>query len=257
MKHEKWANDIYQLAYDSIEHCLSNHEVGMWKEDSITAEILKRLNKLPTASIQRESGYKNVSWNAYKFSGKPEYTFGDIAIIVRIEFGKDVSLEGVAYIEAKRIYHHENYEQCSFNSINWDKLEEYSSPSHAHYVVLYDVDPTSRLHFICNTIQTEHLLKIRSNKREIYQFCEYFHQLMCFRLLMGYGLDFDPKIVANAKGFGKSSSVPNYVLTATIKHSKKPELVLEPIVVNNNLYESILTPRNDVSQELDSNSPSP
>ncbi|MHC0522942.1 hypothetical protein [Vibrio harveyi] len=259
MKHEKWANEIYLIAYESIKHCLTNYEIGMWKEDFITAEILKRLNELPTASIQRESGYKNVSWEAFKFSGKPEYTFGDIAIIVKVEFSNGASLEGVAYIEAKRIYHSKKYEQCSFSSIDWEKLEEYSSPSHAHYVVLYDVDEKSDLEFICNTIPTKHLLEIRNNKRDIYPFCEYFHQLMCFRLLMGYGLDFDPQAVINAKGFGTSNSIPKYVLTATVKHSPKPELALEPIIVNNNLYESIISPKKDISNDLDpgSSSPSP
>lgn len=255
----KWAQGIYQVAHDSILHCLRNEKVGKWKEDFITAGILERLNELPAYSLRQEAGYKNVTLESFKFSGNPEYTFGDVAIVVKIEFEKGKSIEGVAYLEAKRIYHKKKSEQCSFDSIDWDRLEEYASSSHAHYVMLYDVDFNADLDIICKTILTRHFLEIRKNKRDVYPYCEYFHQLMCFRLLMGYGLDFDPQTVDSAKGFGGSNLFSKYVLAATITHTPEPEMKLEPVRVNGDVYESIVSPSLDFGNDPDpsGNDPSP
>lgn len=253
MDTSKWAQDIYQIACDSIWHCLENFSTGKWKEDFITAEILERLNELPVYSLRQAGGYKNVALESFKFSGKPEFTFGDIAIVVRVEFEKGKSIEGVAYLEAKRIYHKENNEQCSFDSIDWGRLEHYASSSHAHYVILYDVyadaDADRDAEFICKTILTRHFLEIRKNKRDVYPYCEYFDQLMCFRFFMGYGLDFDPQAVKSAKGFGESSLFSKYLLTATVTHSPEPELQLEPVRVNRNVYESIVSPNLDLGND--------
>ncbi|SHN09889.1 hypothetical protein [Phytopseudomonas punonensis] len=251
MDFNKWAQDIYQVAYDSIRHCLENSRTGKWKEDFITAEILERLNKLPAYSLRQETGYKNVNLESFKFSGTPEYAFGDVAIVVKIEFEKGKSIEGVAYLEAKRIYHKEKHEQCSFDSIDWSRLEEYASSSHAHYVMLYDVDEDSEIKLICKTILTKHLLEIKRKKRDVYPYCENFHQLMCFRLFMGYGLDFDPQAVESAKGFGESNLFAKYLLTATVTHTHKPEMKLEPVMINRSVYESIVSPRLDLGSDPD------
>lgn len=246
MDYNKWAQAIYQVAYDSILHCLKNSKIGKWKEDFITSEILERLNELPVYSLLQETGYKNVALESFKFSGNPEYTFGDVAIVVNIEFEKGKNIEGVAYLEAKRIYHKMNDEQCSFDSIDWDRLEHYASSSHAHYVMLYDFDIKQDINCICKTILTRHFLEIRKNKRDVYPYCEHFHQLMCFRFFMGYGLDFDPQAVEAAKGFGEANLFSKYLLTATVTHSPEPEMKLEPVRVNRNVYESIVSPNLDL-----------
>lgn len=257
MDFSKWAQDIYQVACDSIWHCLKNSKTGKWKEDFITAEILERLNELPVYSLRQEAGYKNVALESFKFSGNPEYAFGDVAVVVKVEFEKGKSIEGVAYLEAKRIYHKKKNEQCSFDSIDWGRLEDYASSSHAHYVMLYDVDLNSDIEFICKTILTRHFLEIRKNKRDVYPYCEYFHQLMCFRLFMGYGLDFDPQAVESAKGFGESNLFSKYLLTATVTHTPEPEVKLEPVRVNRNVYESIVSPNLDLGNDPDPSGSAP
>ncbi len=255
MDFNEWANSLYSIASDSIQECFEDHAEGRWKEDFITAEILKRIKKIPPKSFEYQGDFKNVAWDAYKYNGNLETVSGDIALIIKLEFSNGKYLEGVAYIEAKRIYHSKNLKNCNYKSIKWDRLTEYSSYSHAHYVMLYDIMPDSPVTYLCKAIPTEHLLTISSNKRDIYPFCEYFHQLLAYRLSMGYGLDFNQDKVNEAKGFSESSRRFKYLMTGSFKHSIEPNLVPEVIKVNQNLYGSFDPPKS--KQKLDDWTPKP
>jgi hypothetical protein len=252
MNYVDWTNKLYSIAENSIRSCLAAAQEGRWKEDFITADILKGIKKAPHNVFKIDDEYKSISWDAYKYSGKLEQTYGDIAFIVKIDFGAGKVLEGIAYIEAKRIYHSNDLKSCSFEKIKWDRLNEYASSSDAHYMMFYDADPRLKVKYLCKTIPTRHLLKIKSRKRDIYPFCEYFHQLIGFRLSMGYGLDFDEKKVKEAKGFLENSKRFKYVLTASIKHSPEPNVKPEPILINKELYVEIDRPT--LKRKLD-NSP--
>lgn len=256
MDFNEWANGLYSIASSSIQECFKGHAEGRWKEDFITAEILKKIKRTPPKSFEFQGGFKNVAWDAHKYNGKLEAASGDIALIIKLEFSNGKSLEGVAYIEAKKIYHSEDLKSCSYGAIKWDRLAEYSAYSHAHYVMLYDIMPDSDLIYLCKSIPTEHLLTLNSNKRDIYPYCEYFHQLLGYRLSMGYGLDFDQNKVNEAKGFAESSRHFKFLLTGSVKQSIEPNLVPEPVRINQNLYGSFEPPKPKVENDNWS-SPSP
>ncbi|MFM4708557.1 hypothetical protein [Aeromonas caviae] len=243
MDFNEWANSLYYIASDSIQKCFEGHAEGRWKEDFITAEILKKIKNIPPKSFEFQGGFKNVVWDAFKYNGKLEAASGDIALIIKLEFPGGAFLEGVAYIEAKKIHHSKDLQSCSYKAIKWDRLAEYSSYSHAHYVMLYDIIPDSEPTYLCKSIPTSHLLALNNNKRDIYPYCEYFHQLLGYRLSMGYGLDFDQDKVNEAKGFAESSRHFKFLLTGSIKQSEESNLVPEPVLINQNLYGSFAPPK--------------
>jgi len=106
-----------------------------------TADILRALKKLHSGPVKVGNIYRSTSWDAYKLKGTSEQTHGDIALIVKIHLETDKTIEGIAFLEAKRITHGSTTSSGSFSSIKWDRLKIYSDSSPAHYTILYDYLP--------------------------------------------------------------------------------------------------------------------
>ena len=82
-----------------------------WDEDFITRSIISNLrDHFIHSVIETDKVYghnTNINWDLYKNTNRhnAEYRYGDIGILVKLDFGKNKSIEGVAFLEAKRIYH--------------------------------------------------------------------------------------------------------------------------------------------------------
>ena len=71
-KWSDWLEGIERLTRASILSCFKNREIGKWKEDLITSEILTKLNDLKPEPLSAGNIYRSVNWRGYKFSGNAE-----------------------------------------------------------------------------------------------------------------------------------------------------------------------------------------
>jgi hypothetical protein len=105
-----------------------------WDENGITTEILRDiLGAVPKwKSVPRFR--TGIAFDAFKQIGKNEKNFGDIAFIVKITFPNGNAAEGVAFLEAKRIYKSKSFSEIK----DWSKLKHMSANSQHHFLLLYD-----------------------------------------------------------------------------------------------------------------------
>lgn len=252
MNWHEWTAALGEAVNNQIEACFEEYEDGRWDENIITADILRALKKLHKHPIKVGNIYRSISWNAYKLKGTSEQTYGDIALIVKIHLGAGKNVEGVAFLEAKRITYGNSISSGSFSSIKWDRLKQYSESSQAHYTILYDYLPIRGQNTpLCRSMVTTHLLALNEKHRGIYKHSENISELLGYRLLMGHGLDYRDSIVASAAGFAESEIKYKYVVTADVVVSPTLELVVDnvPFMVNREKYEDVDSPEIKPKQE--------
>ncbi|WP_434982055.1 hypothetical protein [Xanthomonas arboricola] len=123
---------IDQIIHREVQQCYPRY----WSEDHITFSWLRRLiaewpliklDPHPTVSVQ---------WDAYKMSGKLEQENGDVCFLIDINFDNKNSLQGVGFLEAKRIY-----DSGQFDALKWAQLRLLSGNSSNHQLLLYDHTP--------------------------------------------------------------------------------------------------------------------
>lgn len=85
-----------------------------WDENHISFSLMKQLRRLfSNRVISFNSWTKIVDWRSFKNRGKQETNYGDIALIVTVQFSSGEILKGIASIEAKRSFNSENFESVS------------------------------------------------------------------------------------------------------------------------------------------------
>ncbi|MBB1324132.1 hypothetical protein H5089_01150 [Pseudoalteromonas sp. SR45-1] len=188
-------------------------------------------------------------WDVYKNTKEQgiEQKHGDIGILVQLHFDDDKVLEGVAFLEAKRIYRNTKDDSKSkFAALDSEQLERYCSKSHFHRTVFYDVtENKDGLEAFSLTIPTQHLLTINKNNREVYPYCEYFSYCLTNRYFQGYELDFTKSSIDDVKGFLDENGGVDYLIVAQV--TLKPELELKPemIEINRKIYSRLESPKPD------------
>ncbi|MGV8017841.1 MAG: hypothetical protein AB2L26_06590 [Ignavibacteria bacterium] len=74
-----------------------------WNENYITYYLMNELRKLfRNRIIYFNNWSKIVDWQSFKNTGKQETNYGDIALLVNVQFSSGEILKGVASLEAKR-----------------------------------------------------------------------------------------------------------------------------------------------------------
>ncbi|HEX9513818.1 MAG TPA: hypothetical protein VF939_25180 [Puia sp.] len=90
-----------------------------WDENHLSFLLMKRLRELfGSRRIHFNKWSKIVDWKSYKNRGKQERDFGDIALIVTIQFSTGEVLQGVACLEAKRDFQSGNFESMDLEQLN-------------------------------------------------------------------------------------------------------------------------------------------
>jgi len=109
-----------------------------WDENHITFLLMKELRGLfSNRTIHFDGWSKMVHWQSFKNRGKQETKYGDIALIVNIQFSSGETLKGVATIEAKRSYNSGNFE-----SIDVEQLDRIKANAPHSHLLLYLHRPT-------------------------------------------------------------------------------------------------------------------
>ncbi|WP_191236790.1 hypothetical protein [Cobetia marina] len=246
--------DWHKAVDSTVSNALGGCYPRDWKdEDHLTRTLLSALrNEHSSVTIDKDKiiGKKSkCHWDIYKNTKQKgmEPKHGDIGVLVQLHFDNGKVLEGVAFLEAKRIYHDPSDDSKSkFTALDTEQLERYCANSPFHRTVFYDCLKTKDGYTAVSvTLPTRHLLTIDKNDRDIYLYCEYLSYCLTNRYFQGYELDFDPDLVNSVKGFLGDNGGVEYLIVA--QSTLKPELELNPelIEINRDIYKSIDTPEPD------------
>lgn len=136
------SNSIYICQLDYIDQIIHREVVQChpryWNEDHITYSWLRKLiSEWPSINLNPHPSF-SVRWDAYKMDGTLEQENGDVAFLIDINFENGNSLQGVGFLEAKRVY-----DTGRFDAIKWAQLRFLSANSSSHHLLLYDHNPVS------------------------------------------------------------------------------------------------------------------
>ncbi|MDQ0737265.1 hypothetical protein [Pseudomonas sp. W4I3] len=210
-----------------------------WNEDIITYKILNSLTKRLKKVTITSPAPQNIAWDLYKFIGKNfETKYGDIAILVKFTFPNGAEKEGVAFLEAKRLYAQSN----SFKALSFEQLQLQLANTHAHRTLLY-VDHASSRHATnlelqyCSTFQQDALsegraltvlsettVSLEDKNLTLLDHSLPLSYILTTRYFKGMELDYDPDTVRSTKGFINDKSGVKFLLVTHITY----DLTLEP-----------------------------
>ena len=230
---KKLEEAISQVIIDIIQDNLNN-----WNEDYITRDILKGLRRTfreVTITYSRNKFIK-IKTNFFKFDGKlsAEKKYGDIAIIVNLDYDDGESIEGVALIEAKRI------NNGTFSAIKMEQLDRiYENAPHA-YLMLYDDERIDEEKNFKDYLQNKKTFfptplyaslvpinlarKFNIFDRNLYRFSTAFSYQFAYRYIHGLDLEFSDDIIQAAKGYQQDERYPpQYIIQVSVKHTQSKE----------------------------------
>ncbi|MBD2773702.1 hypothetical protein [Iningainema tapete] len=219
-----------------------------WHEDYITRRIMSEYRK-KFKTIQMLDAFSTslkIESSSYKLTGKNENKFGDIAFIVRIQY-PDKYLEGVAFLEAKKIHQVE----YSFDAIRDEQLKRIASNAPHSSLLMYDHRPIHQYFpFLTESIfslleQYTHTAVIPINlvnsinekNEKLYRFSLPFSYQIIFRYLRGLDLEFSPEALKIAKGYNRQLGTPQYVVVISVAYGEVNNPDFQE--VNNNIFISI------------------
>lgn len=235
-----------------------------WDEDHLTREILKGLRK----SFKQVTlfGYRyelNINWEVYKYTGKPEYLYGDVAVLVQIKCRNGDTSEGVGFLEAKR----RSIDSNKFDSLDYTQLENIVSIAPHALLLLYDyenittfinsVSENSPIYYLNNyddhvdeyfqwlykhgrfprslsethsVVLPANLIHSKASKTtSLYNRSIPFSHQLCDRYLLGFDLEYDSTAINIAKGFPQQRAYPKYVMVIRVGQNSPPPELDEPL----------------------------
>jgi hypothetical protein len=117
MDKEQFLIDVESIIESQVKNSYPRH----WDEDAITHSMLREFETLlaNVTITDLSPDVLKINWQAFKFEGEPHYKFGDIALLVNIKYQDGDTIEGVAFIEAKK----KTCLQVKFQSIKKSQLK--------------------------------------------------------------------------------------------------------------------------------------
>ncbi|MCB9595629.1 MAG: hypothetical protein H6719_23105 [Sandaracinaceae bacterium] len=217
----------------------------LWMEDHITLSIVQMLrDRLHGAEIKRRGYPVHLAVNAFKATGALETKYGDLAIIVQLDFGDEAGLEGVAFLEAKK----REWGSNKLAAIQKGQFKRLQRSAHYTRLLVYDKDPISGAAMGANDewmrlglwrrfygeipAEAAHRLPhthaavvplgipIHAGRTDtwLYRFALPFAAQLGLRYLQGIDLETETKVLAAAKGRSEKLGVPSFVLTVRAGH---------------------------------------
>ncbi|GAF53820.1 hypothetical protein [Psychrobacter sp. JCM 18900] len=113
---------------------LTGHE---WDEDFITLNLLRDLrHEINGICFISEDRKSKIDWQIYKLKGAYENNFGDIALIVNINYKDGTDLHGVAFLEAKK----RDWRKTSFSAMKIPQAKRILKNAPRSHYLLYDYE---------------------------------------------------------------------------------------------------------------------
>lgn len=228
---DPWCQNINKTISSAIVECWPRD----WIENDITTSILRALRAKHRRTLLKsipDNLMFIVEWDAFKLRGAIEENCGDVAVLVRHHHGDPEPLEGVGYFEAKRIYDTDRFDGIS----SWEQLELMRRNVPHHHVVLYDYEPCQwnvlrpiswerawRGVVNCFALPTNKILALRKKTRDLYRHSISLTDQLCLRYIQGFDLEYDPYLIAEAKGFISPRGGPSFLLVANVAISDGEE----------------------------------
>lgn len=187
--------------YEEI--CRSSYPLE-WDENHVSFQLMTRLRQIFGHRIIHFTNWsKIVDWQSFKNRGKQETHYGDIALLVNIQFSSGETLKGVACLEAKRSYSSGNYESMDLNQLSalvskvpYSHLLLYDHEVHELQLKFPD-ELTWRSHFWVSPINTatNHLRELSSNaNHRLLRTSFPFSMFLTGRIFWGFDLDFREEV---------------------------------------------------------------
>ncbi|MDX1909943.1 MAG: hypothetical protein SFV22_00585 [Saprospiraceae bacterium] len=235
----KFCQEVEELINDLVQE----NYVLNWDEDFLTRKFLSQLTQRLNGSLITDLENRVVFLTPFKLTKPVEKKFGDIAIIVTIEFGDGDKIEGIAFLEAKRKYK----ESRNFDAIKWEQLERiYQNAPHSQ-LLLYDFrdisefastglvskknatagNPMAQLpvtKFV--TAPINKAIQVRQNNERLYKLSLPVSYQLAYRYLNGFDLDFvNDKLKQVKSDFAKNYEnvdleIPAYLIYVSIVPDK-------------------------------------
>jgi hypothetical protein len=128
---------------------VSGHE---WDEDFITLNLLRDLRRsLSGAEFIGSDRRSSIKWQPYKLKGTHETNFGDIALVININYKDGTELHGVAFLEAKK----RDWRRTSFGSMKIPQAKKILKNAPRSQYLLYDYEEISN--FLLGSLYSEEL----------------------------------------------------------------------------------------------------
>lgn len=229
----EWNNLAFEEIHNAVRHCKKTSEKGNWQENNITGKILENL-PLYGQEVHWSDLNRITKWDAYKLNGKAETDNGDIAIFVTVHLNANESIEGAAYYEAKRQFHNDEGKAIGFKSLGSEQVIRIGNSTQCSNVLLYDIDHEDDYTWasVAPTAFYPPILKQKSglsmDMRELHNLGRDLSTVLSYNLL-GYELDFRPRLVTALKEWIEKHNIPGTVISASTSVRKDIAPLLKPL----------------------------
>lgn len=215
-----------------------------WDENHLTFLLMKELRQIfSNRIIKFQDWSKIVHWQSFKNRGKQESSYGDISLLVHVQFSSGELIKGVATIEAKRSYQAGNFESVDLSQL--DRIVENTPFAH---LLLYNHwpqelqlkwpnDQTWKSNLWISPVNTAKELLSQttiSDNIKVLRVCFPFSMFLTSRIFWGLDLDFRDDIYNDIVGGLKKLSNSSYlgVVNVFYEHQKPIEVNLSELWVD-------------------------
>ncbi|HIF5642179.1 TPA: hypothetical protein ACX3DU_004681, partial [Vibrio parahaemolyticus] len=228
---------LERLVRDSM-LSVSGHE---WDEDFITLNLLRDLrNGLSSTSLVGKDQRSSISWQIYKLKGTHENNFGDVALAVNINYRDGSSLNGSAFLEAKK----RDWRKTTFGAMRIPQAKKILKNAPRAQYLLYDYEDITS--FLNGSLYSEELdyyychrmdvvphapvtravcvplnLAVATGDKDtiLYRHGLPLSLMLSTRYFQGLDLEFDDTSNQVATGFLKKFGLPKFVVKIDIRDS--------------------------------------
>jgi hypothetical protein len=192
-----------------------------WDENFISFRLMQELRNLfGNRVIHFQDWSKIVDWQSFKNRGKQETNYGDIALLVNIQFTSNEVLKGVVCLEAKR-----KFVSHSFESLDTAQIDRIQGNLPYAHLLLYSYDNHDlplkfpdhsewRSHFWVSPLNTAgqllHQVR-RSDNLKILRTSFPFSMFLTSRIFWGHDLDFRGNIYNDIAAGNSRLIDPDYL----------------------------------------------
>lgn len=234
-----------------------------WSEDYLSLRLTRALRELNSFQVEYTNQCNNVFIMAFKLKGKNENKFGDIAIIMDIEYKDGDKLNGVAFLEAKMMYGNSN----EYGALKKDQLESIYSNAPNSRLLLYNYNhmPIAPIGSgtgkvtggssllpkypatYCSVLPVNTALELKQKDNRLHKVSIPLSYQFSFRYLFGMDLEFENDKIQSAQGYLQEKyGMPSYVVAVSVKPGRKGEKQIDALYqpeINRDLYDEITNNR--------------
>ncbi|HCR4036466.1 TPA: hypothetical protein OOF66_002728 [Morganella morganii] len=246
-----WIIEADNSIKNVLANALQNVKNGSWDENQITTNALNAIGRLGK-NLKWESQNQSTVWESYKQKGKAETDSGDVLFFINVILSNEVTLEGVIYYEAKKMYLNERLEPTGYSAFDYNQLHRILWHSNYTNILLYDVSLTSSTndecparsvgsfalpaHFVYSLQDGSSRFNSQQSK-ELQGLGKPWANFLADNF-SGFGLDYHPEIVEFAKRYisTKHPLLPENIVIATTSKTPEIEPELDRRIINSDLY---------------------